>query len=580
MQDSSLAGAQDDAGRVDARAPDEDVGAALVMPSDSGSEPVDPEILKTCAAYDQSDTDNGKRLLAHFGADLRVFNEEGAKEPQYVAWRGRYWDIGAGNLFAHAVAQKVGGRIGLEAEFIAGTPFEQKAAVAGETASKDLAALEKRKDGWSDKDTAKAKILKLTAEAGEAASEAVKKRRVARRKFAVSSKNSARLIAMLKCAAPHCAAGPDDFNPDPYLFATNGHTLKFQRAADDECPDPSITRWKARIEVFDGHRREDMLTRFVPHDYVPGATCPLWRAFLEEFLPEADVRDFVQTFSGLGLIGRTVQKLVFHYGLGANGKSVFLETLMRVLGPLAVGLPAESITGQGERSAGGASPDLARLYAARALRVLELPADKPLHEDLVKKLTGGEKIPVRTLFKGYFEFTPVFSCHMSGNGYPRIDGTDNGIWRRLAVVHWPVTIPKERQKEFEDVLASFAPEYPGILNWLIEGALRFIENGLPEPASIAAATKDYRSEMDPVADFIADCVEVEEGHAEKARTLFDAYVSWSLANARKHVFETKFGKVMRQRFTRAEDKGGRRYLDVRLHDVPDRPDVAMTERHF
>jgi putative DNA primase/helicase len=68
----------------------------------------------------------------------------------------------------------------------------------------------------------------------------------------------------------------------------------------------------ARLEAVAGHRREDMLTRFVPPDYDPAAQCPNWLAVLEEFLPDPAVRDFVKIFSGLGLLRRTVQRVVFH----------------------------------------------------------------------------------------------------------------------------------------------------------------------------------------------------------------------------------------------------------------------------
>jgi putative DNA primase/helicase len=407
-----------------------------VRPSDSGSEPVDAEKIKACAALDHSDTDNGKRLLRHFGADLCALEIAEAKSPYFGVWRETHWDFDNGAMLAHQIGQKVGARIGLEADFLENTPSELKIIAAAEAAEGRLAALER---GDPKKWSAEKDQLREAIGKGAAARAALQKRKTARLKFAVSSKNKSRIDAMLHCAGACICAPPDAFNPDPYRVATKTHTLRFIRERADECPDPEVCRWTARVEATPGHFREDKITRIVPHPYDPDARCDTWLAFLEEFLPDRAAREFVQTFSGLGLLGRTVQKLVFHYGTGANAKSVFLETLMRVLGPLAVGLPAESITGHGERAAGGASPDLARLYGARAVRILELPVNKPLHEDLVKKLTGGEKIPVRTLFKGYFEFTPVFTCHMSGNGYPRIDGTDNGIWRRMAVVHWPVS---------------------------------------------------------------------------------------------------------------------------------------------
>ena len=235
------------------------------------------------------------------------------------------------------------------------------------------------------------------------------------------------------------------------------------------------------------------------------ATCPKFLAWLDEFQPVAPVRRMVQVASGLGLLGLTVQRLFFHYGKGANGKSVFMETLVRLFGDVAVTLPSETFAGEGGGKP-GAQPDLVRLYGRRFLRVQELPQGEPLREELVKKLTGGEDIPVRDLFQGYFDFRPIFIGHMSGNGYPDIKGSDNGIWRRMVVVEWPKTIPTDQQREFEEVLAGFEPEYPGILNWLIEGALIFLREGLVVPQEAQAATSAYRDEMDRTSAFCRDCI--------------------------------------------------------------------------
>jgi hypothetical protein len=50
--------------------------------------------------------------------------------------------------------------------------------------------------------------------------------------------------------------------------------------------------------------------------------------------------------------------------------------------------------------------DLERVFGKRMLRILELPANTPLKADLIKKLTGGERWPIRTLYKSFYEFTP------------------------------------------------------------------------------------------------------------------------------------------------------------------------------
>lgn len=557
------------------------------MPSEvaAGLPPgVDPAVVAACAGLDHSDTDNGRRLIAHFGRDLAVLAQEGVRNSDYVAWAGTHWDMVSGNDRAWSTAQKLGALIALEADHLAFTPPELRAVEDGYAAAEECIALDGKPEK-TDEDKATLRRLGRVVQAGTAAAEALDKRRAARRKFGVSSKNKSRLEAMLACAASHLTRPPDAFNADPLRLAAANCTLQFSRTVtrevDPECPDPDVERFVERIDagltVVSGHAREDWITQVVPVDYDPAATCPRWRAFLEEFLPSAPVREAVQVASGLGLLGLTEQKIVFHYGLGANGKSVFLETLTRLLGPLAIGLPAESVAGSSERGSGQASPDLARLFGKRFLRVIELPPDKPLHEDLVKKLTGGERIPVRGLFKAYFEFAPCFIGHMSGNGYPRIDGTDNGIWRRMVVVHWPKTLDEADQKPFDEVLAGFAPEYPGILNWLVDGALTYLREGLRLPDEIRMATAEYRDEMDSTIGFMRDCVErlaptADGTPAESvtARDMYQAYVSWAVANAKKPMYETKFGRVMRTRLTR-EDGRIRRYLHCRLHDVPARP---------
>jgi putative DNA primase/helicase len=557
-------------------------------PSDSSGagNTVAREVVIECAKLDHSDTDNGKRLIAHFGADLIVLEQEGVRNTAYSHWAGTHWDMIGGDDSAMRTAQKIGALIGLEADYLAVLPHESDAIEAADDAAVERERMEPGRANWTDADKARARKLDAIINEGVAAREALQKRKTARRKFGVSSKNKARLEAMLACAAAHLTRKPDDFNAEALKFATLTHTISLKRSLvpDPECPDPDVVRLMNKVEVMavPEHVREDYITQIVPVAYDPSADCPKWRAFLDEFLPLKPVRDCVQVISGLGLIGVPVQYFAFHYGLGANGKSVFLETLTRLLGQIAVGLPAESISGDNQRAGAQASPDLARLFGKRFLRVLELPEGKQLHAELVKKLTGGEKIPVRSLFKSFFEFTPVFIAHMSGNGYPQISDASDGIWRRMLVIHWPVQIPLERRRDFEDVLAEFVPEYSGILNWLIEGAVTYLRAGFVPPPEVSRATDEYREEMDSTLAFVRDCVEnvppasdPKDAVSVTARVMFEAYKSHCLANAKTPMHETRFGRVMKTRFHRTNERV-RRYLNCRLHDVPARPDAPRS----
>lgn len=543
-------------------------GEPGTAPRDGGK--VDMDVVARCAALDHSDTDNSTRLLAHFGEDLLVLAQSKARKAAFAVWTGDHWDIDTGDPRALAIAQKLGGRIALEAKLLKLTKEDQeiveRAEAAEAKAEKELTQTER-----------------ATIDKAEKIAAAYQKRVQRRMTHAVSSKNKGRLEAMLACAAPHVMRGPDEFNADVFKVAVKGHTLAFRvketRRRNPAFDDPDDAREDvpeflvertAELRAVKGHRREDLITQIVPVDYDPKARCPKWSAFMEEMLPLDDVRRMVQVASGLGLVGLTVQKLFFHYGFGANGKSVYMETLCRLLGDIAVTLPSESFIGEG-KGGGAANPDMARLYGRRFLRVKELPEGEDLRENLVKDLTGGEDFTVRDLFQGYFDFKPIFVGHMSGNGYPRITGTDNGIWRRMAVVHWPKTIPEDEQRPFEDVVSEFRPEYTGILNWLIDGVRIFLAEGLVIPASVKAKTQEYRDEMDPTSAFCARCV-TPDGAAEPitAKAFYQAYVDFTNDQGGKPISLTRFGLIMKKKYQR-EDGRVVLYHGIHLHEVPRPP---------
>lgn len=369
---------------------------------------VDPQIIEYCSELDHSDTDNGLRLRAHFGKDLLVVTQEKAKAPLFAVWDQTHWDVNTGGPKSLAIAQQLGGRIALETRHILPTEREDRSIRAGRD------ALKVAEDDRSFQE-------KRLATAAEKAMESHGKRVKRRMDHAVSSKNIARMNAALACLAPHVMRMPDDFNADKMKFATRNATLRFVRdmktvvnpkfvslEATPNIPPTLEVCTDSRLNVRKGHNRDDLITHVVPVDFDAKAHCPRWLAFLSAMLPDPAVRRLVQVSSGLGLVGVTVQRLFFHYGDGANGKSVYMETLCRLLGDVAVTLPSTSLIGEGG-SSGGASPDLARLYGRRMLRVKELPEGEDLRENLVKELTGGEMITARDLFAGYMDFLPLLS---------------------------------------------------------------------------------------------------------------------------------------------------------------------------
>lgn len=115
---------------------------------------------------------------------------------------------------------------------------------------------------------------------------------------------------------------------------------------------------------------------------------------------------------------------------------------------------------------------------------------------------------------------------ISGNHKPDIRGTDDGIWRRVLLVPFDVQIPENERDD--KLIEKLWAERAGILNWLIDGLISYLEGGLDEPAEVLEATQEYRAESDPLGTFLDECC-VVDGNPENfltSRDLIDAFTFW------------------------------------------------------
>lgn len=544
-----------------------DDGEGEGVPSGAATEVCDPETIAFCAGLDTSDTDNAVRLIRHFGEDLIVQAQEGTAGGEWGCWSGRHWDFPNGATRATLLAQRVGDRIALETAFIRPNAEEQKALEA----AKPFKGQSLRTLGEEDKE------IVLAAREAE---KQVKRRKQRRLTHGVTTKNAGRIKSFMDMAAPKLRRPTEAFNADRHAVACLTHTLRFSREEDADCNPDGSPRHLGEIKASAGHAREDLITAIVPVEWQGlEAPAPKLRAFLDQMLPDREKQRTVQQFAGLGMLALPIQFVMFHYGSGANGKSVFLEALSRVLGPsIAVGLPKESIMGVAERSAGGASPDIARLWGKRMLRVNELKDGELLQADLIKRMTGGESFPVRTLFKGYFEFQNVASVHMSANGFPRFDGSDYGMARRLLAVHWDQTVPEGQRRDFEEMVSELVSDGPGFLAWLAEGVRDFMAAGkLYIAESVRADTADYVLSQAPVQQFAEACVVASPGNKVQGAEMGEAYNRWAAENGKNEMKPNTIGKLL-QKALRAREgwpnpatkeiTGRTFYMDCALQNVP------------
>jgi putative DNA primase/helicase len=389
---------------------------------------------------------------------------------------------------------------------------------------------------------------KLTARSilEEAADTEDDDRRKALLRWHRQSEMNAKLNAMLSQAQSEPGIPEDigSFDADPFLLNCANGTLDLRTAELRE------------------HQREDMLTKMVPVNYDVEAKAPMWGAFLDRiFKGNSSLIGFVQRAAGYSLTGDTGEQCMFlPHGLGANGKSTFLELLRFIMGDYAQQTPTETLLA---RKYAGVPNDIARLCGARLVTAIESGEGRRLAENLVKQLTGGDTVAARFLFKEFFEYRPVFKLWLAANHKPQVRGTDEGIWRRIHLVPFTVEIPKgERDKQ---LVAKLRNESEGILVWAVKGCLAWQKEGLGVPDQVRAATNTYRAEMDVLAGFLADECVVGTELSAKAGDLYKAYKLWCEVNGESPATQTAFGLKLAERgFTGGRNATGRYWSGLGL----------------
>jgi putative DNA primase/helicase len=274
--------------------------------------------------------------------------------------------------------------------------------------------------------------------------------------------------------------------------------------------------------------RRDLITKVANVSYEPGAACPLFMKTLSTvFDGDEELIAFVLEAFAYSLTGSMDEQCFFVcYGSGSNGKTTVLRTIQDVAGDYGATTPADALLVKGST---GVPNDIARLKGVRFTLVSELPDGRRANEPLLKLLTGGDKATARFLYAEYFEFVPEAKIWITTNHKPKIEGGDHGIWRRVRLIPFTVTIKEEDQDR--DLPKKLAEELPGILNLLLDSLTRLRLRGrLAIPEVVRDATAEYRRDMDKVGEFIDDFLEETPKWITTAHQMYEHYTEWCRIN--------------------------------------------------
>lgn len=314
-------------------------------------------------------------------------------------------------------------------------------------------------------------------------------------------------------------------------------------------------------------RPEDWCTR-ATRVTPAGGTPERWLTFLADTFEDPELIAYVRRLAGYSAIGEVTHHILpFLYGSGGNGKSVFAEVLTGLLGEYASTAPPNFLmAGQQDESA------IARLDGLRLVVSSEVAQSARFDEAKVKLLTGGDRITARFLYGRHFTYTPSVTLWLMGNHQPRVEAGGESFWRRLRLIPFTRTVPPEKRVEG---LAKqlMEDEGPQILQWVIEGAVDILQQGMGTPDSVRVATQAYASEEDALGRFVADRLHLSDVEAARESTarVRGAYVAWCREEGEVALSAQAFGRELRARFgvRTKRSHGSRFYVGMTLMADPE-----------
>jgi len=268
------------------------------------------------------------------------------------------------------------------------------------------------------------------------------------------------------------------------------------------------------------HDPDDYITKLCPVAYDPNARSAVWedvvaKVTLESGMTTKPLASFLQRWFGYCATGSTREQcFAVHYGSGSNGKSTIIDTVALVLGDYAcTAAPGLMVGKPNDRH----PTEIADLFGRRMVTSHETSEGGHLREDVVKMLTGSDKVKARYMRADFFEFDPTHKLQLLTNHKPVIKGTDGGIWRRVILVpylaRWAsveeVTAGRAHFVKDTTVPEQLKNEAAGVLAWIVRGALQWFMDGLQPPDIVLAASRDYQSEQDRIGQFLAENCEFD-----------------------------------------------------------------------
>lgn len=325
-------------------------------------------------------------------------------------------------------------------------------------------------------------------------------------------------------------------------------------------------------------RKEDLLTLTTGLDVLAVAELDkrgvaLWQDYLDTFIPDINMRHFVQKIFGYSLLGVNNERLcVFLHGDTSTGKSTMLAAAMAALGDYASTVEMSAFRET------NLNPGLAAALGKRLITLSEVSSANRMHADVFKRITGGEGEVVSAQLKYKNDLVrrvPAFLPIIGTNSPPTISGADAGLKRRLCVIPFnhQVTDKQDDRTVTGQIVRHCGPV---VLRWLVDGWAMYVNEGLERstwPRGVRSETDDFHSALSDIGDFLRECTIKKPGALVPVANVYAEYLSWCELNSistRERLTAYGFGRMLKQNGIKSDNHRvgvpGQRSKPVRCYE--------------
>lgn len=239
----------------------------------------------------------------------------------------------------------------------------------------------------------------------------------------------------------------------------------------------------------------------------------------------ADLLDALHRFVGYSCTGLTRDhKWILGVGRGRNGKSTLTNLMLHALGDYAGVMDAKLILSS---KTDRAPYDLEVLRGKRFVKCEEPDARRPLDREFLKSLTAGDAMQVAAKYGHPYMVHPQLKLWLLSNHKPKVE-FDYAFAERVYVVPFDMNLePDQIDRTLEARLEKGAGAF---LVWAIEGAMKYMRDGLIETPDMVAEKDSYRENNDYMQDFLNYWTTPDPLGTIELQQLFQLYQEWSRNN--------------------------------------------------